>query len=365
MSSSKDGFPIPPDLPPLLNISTHDQLNTTDSVSSYQTEHHISQPFSSSDSVSSHRVLNQTVTAESTTFIPSTAPPGRLYKTPKRRLARTSTFPERYSPEPFAKGITGKLRVNAVESVTVSEPDVELSKSSDEPKPKPSKKKNKFPPSLEAAKGQKMTLQELADVLNATSKLISDANGSSSQPSEEPLTKLRNPFSFSSISNVDELPSPKTMLSSADIPSQPRLTPDPDEMSLQQITTPLLPADTGKELFVSTPPSSKTLPLPVQIQPSSRNSKGLETSFTFDSIPSSPQSVGSSVYSPSDLPPRQPDFNYTSFQEGDVILVDRSDVGDGLRKAKIIFVNKEYSSSSQYFEGELVVLKPAAQKSMF
>uniref|UniRef100_A0AC34FN15 Histone acetyltransferase n=1 Tax=Panagrolaimus sp. ES5 TaxID=591445 RepID=A0AC34FN15_9BILA len=74
------------------------------------------------------------------------------------------------------------------------------------------------------------------------------------------------------------------------------------------------------------------------------------------------QSLGSPVYSPSDLPPRQADFDYSSFKIGDVVLVDRTEIGDGLRKATIIYVNKEYSPEDEYFHGHLVVLKPSAKE---
>ena len=377
MSSLKDVAPVKPKLPPLINVPTLDQLVTTYSASSHQ----IAQPSSSSQSLSSNHVLTQTITAGSSGPIPASAPPARLYKTAKRRIARPAILRKRTlspkierqpSPESSAEETSFELNVDADESATASEADAELSQPSlsDDPKPLPSAKKKKFPPSLDEGEfQQEMTLQELANVISATSKLISDANVSTSKPasSEVPLSKSRSPFRFPSVSKTDALPPPKAMISSADIPSssQRKLTPVADQMSSLQISNSLLPADTRKELFVSIPSSSKTLPISVPILPSSRrNSKALEASFAFDNDPSSPQSVGSPVYSPSDLPPRQPDFDYTSFQEGDVILVDRSELGDGLRKATIIYVNKEYSSSSQYFQGELIVLKPAAQKSM-
>uniref|UniRef100_A0A914YK17 Histone acetyltransferase n=1 Tax=Panagrolaimus superbus TaxID=310955 RepID=A0A914YK17_9BILA len=63
-----------------------------------------------------------------------------------------------------------------------------------------------------------------------------------------------------------------------------------------------------------------------------------------------------------DLPPRQPDFDYSSFKIGDVVLVDRTEIGDGLRKATIVYVNKEYSPDYEYFHGHLVVLKPSARE---
>jgi hypothetical protein len=132
-----------------------------------------------------------------------------------------------------------------------------------------------------------------------------------------------------------------------------------------------LPIDCRKQLFVSIPPvkPSTSSSNNISTQPSSskkRNSKVFEaTSFanlSFDNDPSSPQSLGSPVYSPSDFPPRQPDFDYSSFKSGDIVLVDRTEIGDGLRKATIVYVNKEYSPDYEYFQGHLVVLKPSARE---
>uniref|UniRef100_A0A914QAZ8 Tudor-knot domain-containing protein n=1 Tax=Panagrolaimus davidi TaxID=227884 RepID=A0A914QAZ8_9BILA len=96
---------------------------------------------------------------------------------------------------------------------------------------------------------------------------------------------------------------------------------------------------------------SKRLPIPLD---------SIKNEQLDNTIPS--QSLGSPVYSPSGFPPRQPDFYYYSVKIGDIVLVDRTEIGDGLRKATIVHVNKEYCPDYEYFQGHLVVLKPSARE---
>jgi hypothetical protein len=193
----------------------------------------------------------------------------------------------------------------------------------------------------------------LRDVKPVKPLLDSSEGSQSPQPISVPLiASLPCVASTSKALNIVKKPSPTAVVE-----------------KVEQKAEPKLPSDCRKQLCISIPPPKPSTST-MTIQPSSskkRNSKVFEASFLKlafdnDNDPSSPQSLGSPVYSPSDFPPRQPDFDYSSFNIGDVVLVDRTEISDGLRKATIVYVNKDYSPDYEYFHGHLVVLKPSARE---